>query len=131
MSKFRVKAPIGGHGQKIWMPNEIVNHESDFRISVDTLIGDGFIERIEDEDAAAEKANEEKNAQLNIPVGGEPGDQKPEETKKEEVENKTEAPADVDDTTTIEIKKELDYEGIKYPENATKAELFELYKKGK
>ncbi len=129
MGKFKIKAPIGGHQQKVWMPGEIASSEKDFRVPVEQLIGDGFIEAIEDSEAAPiEAANEANEKQFGIPTG----DEKKEEVKTDDVktdEKKDEPTETEDDVTMKEIKAQLDYEGIKYPSNATKLELFEIYKK--
>jgi hypothetical protein len=119
MAKYKILAPIGGHQQKVWMPNETAK-ETDFRIPVADLIRDGFIALVAGSEDEVEGTDKEPDKDLNEGGGNEGSG----------TEGGSDAGAgadDEEDTTTREIKEQLRYEGIPFPENATKQELFQLY----
>ena len=119
MGKYKILAPIGGKQNKIWMPGEVAGDEKEFRAPVADLIRDGFIASVEGEDIDTEK---DKN-----PEGGNEGGVPPTIPPVVGAEGSGSGDSGEEDTTTAEIKAQLDYEGIKYPANASKRELFEIY----
>lgn len=132
--------------KKVYKRGDIVGENNLPKGRFDELIEKGFIKEIEGDETPAVPSD--KDLDVEITTGNPPVEEKKEEEKKDEapddlksdegksdeekpLSDEEKAQKEIDDTTRKEIMLELDKRGIEYSKNASKAELYELYRSSK